>query len=120
MDMKKNQEKEDSDGGQQTHAKPPPTRPVNQKPPPEHGGGGVPDTSNGLRRGERGAAQDPVNDPMDPRCERGDVYSTLGHRCSNIPSDTPVRQRSRVQRSSCFHTNLGSGDREQEQVQGAV
>ncbi len=119
MDMKKNQEKEDSDGGQPTQAKPPPTWPVNQKPTPEHGGG-VPDTSNGLRRGERGVAQDPVNDPMDPRCERGDVYSTLGHRCSNIPSDTSVRQRSRVQRSSCFHTNLGSGDSEQEQVQGAV
>jgi hypothetical protein len=56
MDMKKDQDKKNSNEGQRTQAKPPPTRPVTQKLHPEYGGGGLPNTSNGLWRGRRGAA----------------------------------------------------------------
>ncbi len=71
--------------------------------------------------GQRRTAQDPANDPTDPRREGGDVYSTLGHRCSNISDDTPVCQGSRIQRSASIQiSGVGTGNKKKSKVQYRV
>jgi hypothetical protein len=93
---------------------PPPHQQDARSPPHTWRKGGVSVTGDSRRGKGRGAAKNTANDPADPRCKRGDVHSTVGHKCTDISSDTPVCERSRTQKSSCLYPDLRSGHREQE------
>ncbi len=77
------------------------------------------DTGNSMWREERGSAQSSANDTMDSRHQEGDVQCS-GTWNPDITGDAPVCQRSRLQRSSCFHLNFGGRKRQQKQVKSAV
>jgi hypothetical protein len=81
------------DRGRLTHTKLPPAAPGDlgsgdrDASPPRRKGAG-PDSGGNQRGPGQWSAQNPINDPAGPGCQRGRVHSTMGLRGPGVSSDT--------------------------------
>jgi hypothetical protein len=78
------------------------------------------DTDNQFYRAWIRPGQGPSHDLKDTGHNSENVYSSLGHRGSNLVSDPSICKGSRVQRSPYFHSNFQRRGGKQEKIQGAV
>jgi hypothetical protein len=112
------------DRGEQTHAKPPPTAPgdlgsSDKGPPPPEEEGRATDSSWGQRGAGQGPAQNSINDPAGPGCQRRRMHSTMGLRAQvSLVTHEYAREAGFKRRPASIRiTGVGAGSGGESSVQ---
>jgi hypothetical protein len=80
----------------------------------------VQDTGNSPHRAWLRSDQSSAYDTESSKCNWEAVHSAVEHRGPDIPGNPPICKGRRIQRSSFFHLNFWSRNREQEQIKGSI